>query len=454
LPSTAVKLKKCNKKVLKYKRTQKSVSNIGTHKDEKNNNRKIVKKLKIKIENCEESQTLRSKESPKAFTRKGGKIGAYNTVLLILRGMKNSLQSVLDGFFREISEGEIMATKQAISQARQQVTPLFVREFFDENVEVVLEDDTLKTFKGKYAIGIDGSDIALENEKVLIEEFGCSGSKKNACTALSSFACDVYTGIAYDCRIAPYSESERNLLNTHAAHLANIGLGGNKSILIGDRGYPSYDEFAHLIDKGFDFLFRLPLSWSNVISQIEDNDTAFEFTANGNKYDFRVLVVTLSTGETEYLATSLAEDFLSPDEAKDLYWLRWGNETKYDHLKNTLELENFSGRTVNSIYQDFYAAVTLANIVSAFAAVADVEIAANDEFKNLKYQRKANRNTVAYNVILTFLALMIETDPVKRQRELDNLFARIIHNPVSIVTGRKSPRKAPRNKRFHANKRK
>jgi hypothetical protein len=415
---------------------------------------KIVKRLKTKLEKCVESQTLRSKESPKAFTRKGGKLGGFNTVLLILRGMKNSLQSVMDGFFREISEGEIMATKQAISQARQQVNPLFVREFFDENVEVVLEDDTLKTFKGKYAIGIDGSDIALENEKALIEEFGCSGSKKNACTALSSFACDVYTGITYDCRIAPYSESERNLLNTHAEHLGKIGLGNNKSILIGDRGYPSYDEFAHLTDKGFDFLFRLPLSWSNVISQIEDNDTTFEFTLNGSKYDFRVLAVTLSTGETEYLATSLTSDFLSPDEAKDLYWLRWGNETKYDHLKNTLELENFSGRTVNSVYQDFYAAVTLANIVSAFAAVADDEIAANDESKNFKYIRKANRNTVAYNVILTFLALMVETDPVKRQRELDNLFLRIIRNPVSVVTGRKPPRKAPRNKPFHANKRK
>ena len=286
----------------------------------------------------------------------------------------------------------------------------------------------------------------------------CSGSKKDACTALSSYACDVYTGIAYDCRIAPYSESERNLLNAHIEQLSKIGLGGNKSILIGDRGYPSYDEFIHVIDSGFDFLFRLPLSWSNVISQIDNGDTEFEIcgqtTPDGGKYHFRAIAVTLSTGETEYLATSLPRDFLSPDEAQDLYWLRWGNETKYDHLKNTLELENFSGRTVNSVYQDFYAASTLANVVSAFASVADAEIAAADQSKDLKYERKANRNTIAYNVILAFLALMIESDPLKRQREFDLLFDRILRNPVPIVSDRNPTRKSPRNKRFHIAKRK
>jgi len=115
----------------------------------------IINDMKNKLKYCESSTRLRSKETPGAFTRKGGKLGAINTVILILRGMKRSLQSTLDEFFREISEGEIMATKQAISQARQQIEPSYIREFFDENVGRVLEDDTLETYKGKYAIGVD-----------------------------------------------------------------------------------------------------------------------------------------------------------------------------------------------------------------------------------------------------------------------------------------------------------
>ena len=284
---------------------------------------KVLEAIRIKLINCHKSETLRNAGSKKAFTRNGGKLGAFNTVFLILRGMKNSLQSVLDEFFRDLCKGEVMATKQAISKARQQVNPLFVREFFDDNVTIVLEDDSIETFKGKHVIGIDGCDIALENEKDLIDEFGCSGSKKDACTALSSFACDVYTGVAYDCRIAPYAESERVLMNRHITRLVELKLQG--SILLGDRGYPSFEEFEHIIDCGFDFLIRLPRSFSNVISQIKDGDTRFQICdENGRKYYFRAIAVTLSTGETEYLATSLSADFLSAREAKDLYRLRWG----------------------------------------------------------------------------------------------------------------------------------
>jgi hypothetical protein len=347
-----------------------------------------------------------------------------------------------------------MVTKQAISKARQQVNPLFVREFFDEGVETVLRDDTLKTYKGKFAIGVDGCDIALENEIVLIEEFGCSGPKNDACTALSSFACDVFSGVAYDCRIAPYTESERDLLNMHILHLSKIGLQG--SILIADRGYPSYAEFIHIIKNGFDFLIRLPRSFSKVISQIENGDTQFEICdENGMKYYFRAIAVTLSTGEMEYLATSLSADFLSPEEAKQLYWLRWGNETKYDHMKNTLELENFSGKTVNSVYQDFYATATIANLISVIATVADEEIAVADICKTrIKHERKANRNTIAYNVVLSFLVLMTEQDAAKQQKEFHKLFERILRNPVPVVPDRNPPRKSPRKKRFHCATRK
>ena len=415
---------------------------------------KALEAIRIKLINCRKSETLRNADSPNAFTRDGGKLGAFNTVFLILRGMKNSLQSVLDEFFRDLCKGEIMATKQAISKARQQVNPQFVREFFDENVKIVLEDDSLETFKGRHVIGIDGCDIALENEEDLIAEFGCSGPKKDACTALSSFACDVYTGVAYDCRIAPYAESERELMNRHIERLGELKLQG--SILLGDRGYPSYEEFMHIIDCGFDFLIRLPRLFSNVISQIENGDTRFSISdENGCKYYFRAIAVTLSTGETEYLATSLSADFLPPHEAKALYRLRWGNETKYDHLKNTLEMENFSGKTVDSVYQDFYATAVLANVISIVAAVADDTIAQKDSLNpKIIHERKANRNTVARNMVLSFLTLMVEPNLKKRLREMDRLFARVLRNPVPVVPDRNPPRKSPRKKKHHIAKRK
>jgi len=192
------------------------------------------------------------------------------------------------------------------------------------------------------------------------------------------------------------------------------------------------------------------------VISIENGDSRFSTTdEDGRKYYFRAIAVTLSTGETEYLATSLPAGFLSPDEAKALYRLRWGNETKYDHLKNTLEMENFSGRTVNSVYQDFYATAVLANVISIVAAVADVEIAQKDALNpKLIHERKANRNTVARNMVLSFLTLMVEPNLKKRLREMEKLFARILRNPVPVVPDRNPPRKSPRKKKYHCAKRK
>jgi hypothetical protein len=58
-----------------------------------------------------------------------------------------------------------------------------------------------------------------------------------------------------------------------------------------------------------------------------------------------------------------------------LYFYRWPVETKFDVVKNKLELENFSGRTEDAVLQDFWACMHLANI----AAIAKDE--ANDLVK-------------------------------------------------------------------------
>jgi hypothetical protein len=44
---------------------------------------------------------------------------------------------------------------------------------------------------------------------------------------------------------------------------------------------------------------------------------------------------------------------VEPEAFSDLYYKRWSIETKYSQLKQKLELENFSGRLVENIKQDF-----------------------------------------------------------------------------------------------------
>lgn len=86
----------------------------------------------------------------------------------------------------------------------------------------------------------------------------------------------------------------------------------------------------------------------------------------------RFVRVRLETGEYEVLVTNLlnTQDFPT-EEFKTLYHLRWGVEGFYRILKSRLNLENFSGKTAESVYQDFYATVYLTGIETILTADVD-----------------------------------------------------------------------------------
>ena len=79
----------------------------------------------------------------------------------------------------------------------------------------------------------------------------------------------------------------------------------------------------------------------------------------------RVIKFMLGSGEEEMLITDLFDEDMGVDDFKKLYFMRWPVETKYDELKNKLEIENFTGWTKKAIEQDFYATMYLSNIAAA-----------------------------------------------------------------------------------------
>jgi hypothetical protein len=71
------------------------------------------------------------------------------------------------------------------------------------------------------------------------------------------------------------------------------------------------------------------------------------------QYRVRVFNITLPSGEKEILITNLQSKHLKYKEAADLYFERWGIESKFDNVKNKLKLENMSGRRAITTYQGF-----------------------------------------------------------------------------------------------------
>ncbi|MFV0401342.1 MAG: IS4 family transposase, partial [Oscillospiraceae bacterium] len=355
------------------------------------------------LDNCEQDDTLRQHKT--AFTRRR-RLGAKKTLHIMLRQIFSSLQLSIDHYFEKI--GEAPVSKQAFSKARKGLNPDYVRKFADGVAEVFAEADDLPTYLGMRLIAIDGTDIALENSEELKEEFGCSGPNCDAATALASIAYGPLEHGIYDCQIAPYKTDERELAKLHMERLNALGLGG--SLLLFDRWYPSKELLSYTLTQGFSFVMRVRKKWNLDVDRIKTQGWV-TLVHQGESFRVRVLKVKLATDETETLLTNLNQKQLPIAQAGNLYWKRWGIETAYDLMKSKLQLENFSGKTVVSVKQDFYATVYLAGFAAACAADADEVIAARDAGKHLKYKRKSSQTRTIAKLRERFLQILLTRDP-------------------------------------------
>ena len=100
--------------------------------------------------------------------------------------------------------------------------------------------------------------------------------------------------------------------------------------------------------------------------------------------------VELSDGNTEILATSLLDEVKYPYvDFKSLYALRWNVEEDFKTKKVWIELENFSGKSIESIYQDIYAKLFVQNLAGLIAWSAAPLI--DDKYKNRVLDYKINK---------------------------------------------------------------
>ena len=180
------------------------------------------------LQGCDKDPELRLKKS--AFTR-NRKLGAVRILHMLLHRPSGSLQLEVDTYCDTLEETPV--SKRAFSQARANLNPAFVRKFADGIAEIHAQDPDAPIWNGMRLIAMDGTDIALENSAERKQGFGCSGSKKEAATALGSLAYGPLDHAIYDCQIAPYAADERDLAKLHMSRLLELGLGNSFCCSIG-----------------------------------------------------------------------------------------------------------------------------------------------------------------------------------------------------------------------------
>jgi len=150
----------------------------------------------------------------------------------------------------------------------------------------------------------------------------------------------------------------------------------------------------------------------------------------------RLIRVELDDGQVEVLVTSLLDSDAYPVSVfKELYHLRWPVEEDYKALKSRIEVENWSGLSVLTVYQDFHAKVFAKNLTTLLARSAQKVVEQEGQTKNLGYQVNM---TNAFSKMKDALALLLQrTDILPLLEKLWQLMIRTIE---PIRPGRSFPR--------------
>jgi len=128
--------------------------------------------------------------------------------------------------------------------------------------------------------------------------------------------------------------------------------------------------------------------------------------------------IPLPSGEIEILATSLIDKRKYPyKNFKTLYYRRWRIETFYNVLKSRLSLENFSGKSAESVRQDFHAAVFICGLESIMTGEAQEEL----NSKTTRYAQRINK-TVSFNAIKRRIFEILIQNPADLMKEMNLLF--------------------------------
>lgn len=373
------------------------------------------------------------------FTR-NRKMGFIDYIFAIIKGTKTSLQSSINTFFEAHNKKQMEYSKQAFSKGRQRIKPEAFQELFLAVAERFYQKAETNAWRGYHLFGIDGTRLNLPCTQELMDIYGAQTSQgAPQVQALVSCLYDLLNGMIVDTRFSRCQSSERDAA-ADMIQSFNEELYG-KPVFIMDRGYPSAELIDTIIRAGHKFVMRCPTEFLRSMD-LSKRDTIIEhkFAKLKEKVKIRVVKVALSSENTEYLVTNLFNSDLNEHDFSDLYHARWGIETKYNDIKNKLEIENFTGYSPDAILQDFYATMFLGNLAGVLEFDLHEEIEAAHNSPEHKYQYKMNKNRTISELKRTVIEMIATRSKVKRMKLFLEIKSRLYNAVVPVRPNRASPR--------------
>jgi hypothetical protein len=325
----------------------------------------------------------RNRNQKRDFSR-NRKLPLSTLILYFCNLIKSSYQPELNKFWKILS-GSVVAqnvvSKAALCKARKKLKFEAFVELNTKAVQYFNEHANPLTWHGFFLKAVDGSTVKLPNFPEIVEHFGTWNPRQGDPLPMARISqlFDPLNGITHHALIAPKSTGERELAAKHFEHL------NERDLVLLDRGYPAFWLFKLILFYKASFCSRISCTKWKIIRRFMKSGRleqvimlpvpATSIAACKNlqldthPIRLRLVRVELESGESEVLITSLIDTKKYPHQLfAELYHDRWPIEEDYKVMKCRIEVENFSGKSPLSVYQDFHAAVFSKNITAMLVA--------------------------------------------------------------------------------------
>ena len=360
-------------------------------------NPKTVKKaLKDAIQAMTDCKWLFSARPGKDNTR-NRKFPFQKVIPFILSFRGGTLNhEIMDFFGLDPSAG----TSSAFIQRRSTILPEAFESLFHDFSRSVDEN---KLYRGLRLLAVDGSDLQIAANPKDPDSYypGVNGQRAYNLLHINAMY-DLHQHIYVDALVQKSRKADESAALTAMVDRSAI----ERALLLADRGYESYNNLAHIQEKGWNFLIRikdgtagiasglaLPATdefdvpfhlkltnkQSNEVKELLKDKNHYRHITNtirfdylprtSRKYDpavffelhFRIVRFPISATACETIITNLDASAFPLHDIKRLYAMRWGIETSFRNLKHTLGLLHLHAKKVEFVLQEIFAKLTMYN---------------------------------------------------------------------------------------------
>jgi hypothetical protein len=359
----------------------------------------------------------KSRKNKKDFSRTR-KLPFALLVLYLCNLTKSSYQPELNKFFKILTGSTVaknIVSKVALCKARKKLKYEALTELNKQSVDYFNTNFNPTKWNGFFLKAIDGSTVKLPNFPEISKHFGTWKPRQGDPIPMARISqmFDPLNKVTTHALISPKRVGEREMAANHFEHLTN------QDLVLLDRGYPAFWLFKLILFYNAHFCSRISIKKWKIVrefinsgkqDQVVSIDAPTTSIATCQEYGLdlcpiklRLIRVELDSGKPEVLVTSLLDSEKYPtDLFAKLYHDRWPVEEDYKVMKCRIELENFSGQSSLSVYQDFHARTFSKNITSmlAFAAQPLVEETAGDKKHNYKINFTQALSTMRDTIVI------------------------------------------------------